>query len=251
MSEIPNSHRTQQVPACNKITLSVIPKDDEWYKDADPADVGIIRLQGDAKSLAIEALKAIAANFEHNPDSTHQYMFKGMILARRDIGLFHSVIMTETPNGPVTIRRRSWPANQRVTYISMSDRLQFDYTEDVYKTDINDESVPVDVKIISTPLTPLTPLDLAADDWIIVDNPNIVEETYEEPLSADDFFKAQGEPKPGDNSYAWCRWLKVVRSARTGHILRAETDVERQIRGLPTPWTPAIGAKEADESPVD
>lgn len=42
----------------------------------------------------------------------------------------------------------------------------------------------------------------------------------------------------------WNPYNRVVQDHRDGTIDHARTNIERAKRGLPVPWTPAIGKKE-------
>lgn len=54
-----------------------------------------------------------------------------------------------------------------------------------------------------------------------------------------------------DNPIKWNPYNKVVQDHRDGTIHREATDVEREKRGLPVPWTPSMGDKEVREAPVE
>lgn len=53
-----------------------------------------------------------------------------------------------------------------------------------------------------------------------------------------------------DNPVKWNPYNKVVQDHRDGTIDYKATDRERKKRGLPTPWTPAMGTKEVREPAV-
>ena len=48
----------------------------------------------------------------------------------------------------------------------------------------------------------------------------------------------------------WNPYNKVVQDHRDGTIHEGRTNVERQFRALPTPWTPRIADIEVREAPV-
>jgi hypothetical protein len=65
------------------------------------------------------------------------------------------------------------------------------------------------------------------------------------------FFIAEVETDaiPGD-PVKWNPWNKVVQDHRDGIILQAQTDSEREKRGLPVPWTSEMGSIEVHEQPI-
>lgn len=48
----------------------------------------------------------------------------------------------------------------------------------------------------------------------------------------------------------WNPWNKVVQDHRDGTIHHEETNLERERRGLPTPWTPEMSDTEVHQPPV-
>ena len=52
-----------------------------------------------------------------------------------------------------------------------------------------------------------------------------------------------------DNPVKWNPYNKVVQDYRDGTIDHKRTNIEREKRGLPVPWTPAMGKKEVHEAP--
>lgn len=63
------------------------------------------------------------------------------------------------------------------------------------------------------------------------------------------FFVAEvGEPRP--DPICWNPYNKVVQDHRDGTIDHEATNRERAARGLPVPWTPALGDIEVHEKPV-
>lgn len=54
-----------------------------------------------------------------------------------------------------------------------------------------------------------------------------------------------------DNPILWNPYNKVVQDHRDGTIDHAATNRERAKRGLPIPWTPAMGHKEVKEAPIE
>ena len=55
---------------------------------------------------------------------------------------------------------------------------------------------------------------------------------------------------PIPEAVRWNPWNKVVQDHRDGTIDILATDVEREKRGLPVPWVPALGDTEPFEPPV-
>jgi hypothetical protein len=54
----------------------------------------------------------------------------------------------------------------------------------------------------------------------------------------------------GDNdAIHWNPYNKVVQDHRDGSIHEARTNAERELRGLPVPWTPSRGHAEVLEPP--
>jgi len=47
----------------------------------------------------------------------------------------------------------------------------------------------------------------------------------------------------------WNPYNKVVQDHRDGTIYEERTNAERKLRGLPTPWTPALGTLEVRQAP--
>lgn len=65
------------------------------------------------------------------------------------------------------------------------------------------------------------------------------------------FFVAEVPTGPNTSEpIKWNPWNKVVQDHRDGTIHHDLTNAERRKRGMPTPWTPAIGDKEVHERPV-
>ena len=63
------------------------------------------------------------------------------------------------------------------------------------------------------------------------------------------FFVAEvGEPR--DNPICWNPWNKVVQDHRDGTIHHDLTNAERTKRGLPVPWTPALGDTEVHQPAI-
>jgi hypothetical protein len=54
-----------------------------------------------------------------------------------------------------------------------------------------------------------------------------------------------------DRPVYWNPYNKVVQDHRDGTIDHDATNRERAHRGLPVPWTPAIGRVEVHQPPVD
>jgi len=48
----------------------------------------------------------------------------------------------------------------------------------------------------------------------------------------------------------WNPWNKVVQDHRDGTVNRERTNEARAMRGMPVPWTPAMGASEVHNAPV-
>lgn len=55
---------------------------------------------------------------------------------------------------------------------------------------------------------------------------------------------------PSDPIY-WNPWNKVVQDHRDGTIHHDLTNAARAERGLPTPWTPAMGDIEVHQAPIN
>lgn len=55
---------------------------------------------------------------------------------------------------------------------------------------------------------------------------------------------------PPENPIFWNCYNKVVQDHRNGNIDIELTNIERQKRGLPTPWTPEMCDVECHEPPV-
>lgn len=62
------------------------------------------------------------------------------------------------------------------------------------------------------------------------------------------FVSEVGEPRP--DPICWNPWNKVVQDHRDGTIHHDLTNIEREARGLPVPWTPAMGDTEPLEKPI-
>lgn len=55
---------------------------------------------------------------------------------------------------------------------------------------------------------------------------------------------------PTDDPIKWNPWNKVVQDHRDGSIHMERTNIERAVRGLPVPWTPAMADEEVHEKAV-
>ena len=65
------------------------------------------------------------------------------------------------------------------------------------------------------------------------------------------FFIAEVADHPAEGDpIRWNPWNKVVQDCRDGTIDHERTNHERHLRGLPTPWTPAMADTECREPPV-
>jgi hypothetical protein len=56
--------------------------------------------------------------------------------------------------------------------------------------------------------------------------------------------------RPQRDPIMWNPWNKVVQDHRDGTIHHEATNAARTERGLPTLWTPEIGAVEVHQAPV-
>lgn len=56
--------------------------------------------------------------------------------------------------------------------------------------------------------------------------------------------------RKGEGPIMWNPFNKVVQDHRDGTIYTSRTNKERKKRGLPVPWKPEMGNKEATASPV-
>ncbi len=55
---------------------------------------------------------------------------------------------------------------------------------------------------------------------------------------------------PMEPRVRWNPYNKVVQDATDGTIHHEATNLEREARGLPTPWTPKMAKTEVHEAPV-
>jgi hypothetical protein len=174
------------VNPANALVLTVMAKDAEEFAYLDQVDRAEITLVGPQNVILSEVLYAISMNAKFN-NGQWQIPLRGMMVGRAGASPFHSVIVAEAAL-PVTIRRKYWPINKKAMYTNGLAGLKINGVDTSPSTDG-----------ITRSSFNLTTLDFAADDWVLVDNPNCVPVDVDEdgnPVEPEETQEIQGVQTP-------------------------------------------------------
>lgn len=153
-ADIPK-HMQIPVPEANRYKFILLKKDSEEFAALPESERAELIVTGEPKAILLEFFRTAGANLEF-AEGRYQFLFRGMMADTTPGHPFWSVI-SMLATQPVTIHREAWLAKKSAVYYRDANGGFYmkGFTKDGKTFDLN-------------------PGDFAADDWSIVNDPNVV-----------------------------------------------------------------------------
>jgi hypothetical protein len=153
------------VPDTNRLTFSVMAKAGEEFEclaEEDRAEMTLTINPRDGAALG-DLFRGLAANYEFG-NNPIQIPLRGQVEMNR--GCPFASVLSVDAGKPVIVRRRSWPRDRYCTYRNTVERGLVILCWDT--NPLAEDKVPEPGRFV------LSGIDMSANDWQLVDNPNVV-----------------------------------------------------------------------------